>query len=123
VPVQATVGAGLPIVSTLRSLLETGDRVTKIEGILSGTLSYIFNTYKAGGWQGCWAAVDCPVHVTFEACVKGVCQKRLDAVMMAIRPELGCTLLYVKLAIEPTLLLEVHNETVLFTAVPLAGAG
>eukprot|EP00200_Dunaliella_tertiolecta_P005872 CAMPEP_0202346234 /NCGR_PEP_ID=MMETSP1126-20121109/5114_1 /ASSEMBLY_ACC=CAM_ASM_000457 /TAXON_ID=3047 /ORGANISM="Dunaliella tertiolecta, Strain CCMP1320" /LENGTH=366 /DNA_ID=CAMNT_0048937617 /DNA_START=43 /DNA_END=1143 /DNA_ORIENTATION=+ len=45
---EATVGAGLPIISTLRSLLETGDRVTKIEGILSGTLSYIFNTYKAG---------------------------------------------------------------------------
>ncbi|KAF5832579.1 homoserine dehydrogenase [Dunaliella salina] len=45
---EATVGAGLPIISTLKGLLETGDRVTKIEGILSGTLSYIFNTYRAG---------------------------------------------------------------------------
>ncbi|EFJ40145.1 hypothetical protein VOLCADRAFT_31472, partial [Volvox carteri f. nagariensis] len=45
---QATVGAGLPIISTLQGLLETGDRVIRIEGILSGTLSYIFNTYKPG---------------------------------------------------------------------------
>ena len=43
---QATVGAGLPIISTLHGLLETGDKIIKIEGILSGTLSYIFNTYK-----------------------------------------------------------------------------
>ena len=33
---QATVGAGLPIMSTLRSLIETGDRVINVEGILSG---------------------------------------------------------------------------------------
>ena len=45
---QATVGAGLPIISTLRSLIETGDKVVRIEGILSGTLSYIFNTFKPG---------------------------------------------------------------------------
>jgi aspartokinase/homoserine dehydrogenase 1 len=42
------VGAGLPVLSTLRSLLETGDEVTAIEGILSGTLSHIFNTYAPG---------------------------------------------------------------------------
>lgn len=48
ITLQATVGAGLPIMSTLQGLLETGDRVKKIEGILSGTLSFIFNTYKAG---------------------------------------------------------------------------
>mmetsp|Transcript_9334 Transcript_9334/g.34218 ORF Transcript_9334/g.34218 Transcript_9334/m.34218 type:complete len:805 (+) Transcript_9334:675-3089(+) len=42
---EATVGAGLPILSTLKGLLETGDKVTRIEGIFSGTLSYIFNTY------------------------------------------------------------------------------
>lgn len=46
VRMQGTVGAGLPIISTLRSLIETGDKVLKIEGILSGTLSFIFNTYK-----------------------------------------------------------------------------
>jgi len=45
---EATVGAGLPIISTLRSLIETGDKVVRIEGILSGTLSYIFNTFKPG---------------------------------------------------------------------------
>ena len=42
-PMQATVGAGLPIISTLQTLLETGDNVQQIEGVFSGTLSYIFN--------------------------------------------------------------------------------
>ncbi|XP_057993858.1 bifunctional aspartokinase/homoserine dehydrogenase 1, chloroplastic isoform X1 [Hevea brasiliensis] len=42
---EATVGAGLPIISTLRGLLETGDKILQIEGILSGTLSYIFNNF------------------------------------------------------------------------------
>ncbi|KXZ48191.1 hypothetical protein GPECTOR_29g1 [Gonium pectorale] len=45
---EATVGAGLPVLSTLHDLLLTGDKVIRIEGILSGTLSYIFNTYKLG---------------------------------------------------------------------------
>lgn len=46
---ETTVGAGLPILSTLRTdLLATGDSVKSIEGIFSGTLSYIFNTYKPG---------------------------------------------------------------------------
>ncbi|KAK9673068.1 hypothetical protein RND81_12G144000 [Saponaria officinalis] len=43
---EATVGAGLPIISTLRGLLETGDKILSIEGIFSGTLSYIFNKFK-----------------------------------------------------------------------------
>lgn len=42
---EATVGAGLPIISTLRGLLETGDKIQRIEGIFSGTLSYIFNNF------------------------------------------------------------------------------
>ena len=42
---ETTVGAGLPIIDTLKGLLDTGDKVHKIEGILSGTLSYIFNTF------------------------------------------------------------------------------
>ncbi len=42
---EATVGAGLPVVHTLRDLRETGDEVTSIEGILSGTLAYLFNVY------------------------------------------------------------------------------
>jgi aspartokinase/homoserine dehydrogenase 1 len=46
---ETTVGAGLPILHVLRTdLLETGDRVRRIEGIFSGTLSYIFNTYRPG---------------------------------------------------------------------------
>jgi len=46
---ETTVGAGLPIIGTLKTdLLATGDKPLKIEGIFSGTLSYIFNTYKAG---------------------------------------------------------------------------
>ena len=44
---QATVGAGLPIISTLQALLMTGDRVHKIEGVFSGSLSYIFNTFSS----------------------------------------------------------------------------
>jgi bifunctional aspartokinase / homoserine dehydrogenase 1 len=42
---EATVGAGLPIIQTLRDLRETGDRIQRIEGILSGTLSYLFNVW------------------------------------------------------------------------------
>jgi aspartokinase/homoserine dehydrogenase 1 len=42
---EATVGAGLPIIQTVRDLRETGDRVDRIEGILSGTLSYLFNVW------------------------------------------------------------------------------
>ena len=42
---EATVGAGLPIIQTVRDLRETGDRVQRIEGILSGTLSYLFNIW------------------------------------------------------------------------------
>ncbi|GAC1662994.1 MAG: hypothetical protein PVS2B3_16570 [Steroidobacteraceae bacterium] len=42
---QATVGAGLPVVTTLRDLLATGDEIDSIEGIFSGTLAYLFNAY------------------------------------------------------------------------------
>jgi len=42
---EANVGAGLPIISTIRDLLRTGDTFTRIEGIFSGTLSYIFNEF------------------------------------------------------------------------------
>lgn len=40
---EANVGAGLPVISTIRDSLRTGDKVLEIEGILSGTLSYLFN--------------------------------------------------------------------------------
>ncbi len=42
---EATVGAGLPIVHTLRDLVQTGDDISGIEGIFSGTLAYLFNVY------------------------------------------------------------------------------
>ena len=42
---EGTVGAGLPVITTLRDLITTGDRVRRIEGVLSGTLSYLFNTF------------------------------------------------------------------------------
>jgi aspartokinase/homoserine dehydrogenase 1 len=42
---EATVGAGLPVIQTLRDLRETGDAVRSIEGIFSGTLAYLFNVY------------------------------------------------------------------------------
>jgi aspartokinase/homoserine dehydrogenase 1 len=42
---EATVGAGLPIITTLRDLRETGDDIHRIEGIFSGTLAYLFNVW------------------------------------------------------------------------------
>jgi aspartokinase/homoserine dehydrogenase 1 len=42
---EATVGAGLPVITTLRDLIQTGDQVLRMEGILSGTLSYLFNNF------------------------------------------------------------------------------
>lgn len=43
---ETNVGAGLPIVKTLKDLMISGDRILSIEAILSGTISYIFNNYK-----------------------------------------------------------------------------
>jgi aspartokinase/homoserine dehydrogenase 1 len=42
---ETTVGAGLPIIQTLRDLIQTGDEVSRVEGVLSGTLSYLFNSF------------------------------------------------------------------------------
>lgn len=42
---EATVGAGLPVIQTLRDLLDTGDELIAVEGILSGTLAWLFNRY------------------------------------------------------------------------------
>lgn len=60
---EATVGAGLPVISTLRNLLDTGDRVQRIAACLSGTLGYLctaleqdqplsaaLRVAKANGW-------------------------------------------------------------------------
>jgi len=45
---ESTVGAGLPVISTLKDLVATGDKITKIEGVFSGTMSYIFNNFSSG---------------------------------------------------------------------------
>jgi aspartokinase/homoserine dehydrogenase 1 len=42
---ETNVGAGLPVIETMQTLLKTGDEIKRIEGILSGTLSYIFNVF------------------------------------------------------------------------------
>lgn len=42
---ETTVGAGLPIIVTLKDLRETGDSVEKVEGMVSGTLAWLFNEY------------------------------------------------------------------------------
>ncbi len=43
---ETTVGAGLPIIESIKNLIKTGDKIIKVEAILSGTMSYIFNTYS-----------------------------------------------------------------------------
>lgn len=45
---ETTVGAGLPVISTLRDLVTSGDRIERIEGVLSGTLAFIFNSLFEG---------------------------------------------------------------------------
>ncbi len=42
---ETTVGAGLPVIGTLKDLIQTGDRIHKIEGIVSGTLAWLFSNY------------------------------------------------------------------------------
>lgn len=45
---EATVGAGLPVIDTVRKLLQTGDRILRIEGCPSGTLGYLFGELGRG---------------------------------------------------------------------------
>jgi aspartokinase/homoserine dehydrogenase 1 len=45
---ETNVGAGLPVIETIQSMLNSGDKITRIEAILSGTLSYLFNTFRKG---------------------------------------------------------------------------
>jgi len=53
---ESSVGAGLPIIATLKDLVNTGDQVQKIEGVFSGTMSFLFNNFapvegKGGKWS------------------------------------------------------------------------
>lgn len=45
---ETNVGAGLPVINTLNDLLLSGDKVISIEAVLSGTLNYIFSTFREG---------------------------------------------------------------------------
>lgn len=45
---ETAVGAGLSVISTLRDLVRTGDRVHRIEGVLSGTLAFVLNAMRGG---------------------------------------------------------------------------
>jgi aspartokinase/homoserine dehydrogenase 1 len=42
---ETNVGAGLPVIGTLNDLLRSGDKVNKIQAVLSGTLNFVFNNY------------------------------------------------------------------------------
>jgi len=54
---ESSVGAGLPIISTLKELVDTGDEVRRIEGVFSGTMSFLFNSFApAEGQGGKWSA-------------------------------------------------------------------
>jgi aspartokinase/homoserine dehydrogenase 1 len=44
---ETNVGAGLPVIGTLNDLLRSGDKVNKIQAVLSGTLNFVFNNYNA----------------------------------------------------------------------------
>ncbi|MDR3705776.1 MAG: bifunctional aspartate kinase/homoserine dehydrogenase I [Paludibacteraceae bacterium] len=44
---ETNVGAGLPIINTINNLINSGDKILKIEAVLSGTLNFIFNTISA----------------------------------------------------------------------------
>src|SRR5438093_884538 len=52
---EATVGAGLPIIDTYQKLVESGDRVSKIEGCPSGTLGYLFGELGRGAAVSAWS--------------------------------------------------------------------
>ena len=54
---ETTVGAALPVLSTLHDLIRTGDKIQSIEGVLSGTLSYLFNTFSDEKNQQSFSAI------------------------------------------------------------------
>lgn len=56
---ESSVGAGLPVISTLKDLVATGDQIVKIEGVFSGTMSFLFNTFApvSGDAGGKWSEI------------------------------------------------------------------
>lgn len=54
---ESSCGAGLPIISSLNDLVASGDEITKIEGVFSGTMSFLFNSFApVVGEGGKWSA-------------------------------------------------------------------
>lgn len=49
---EANVGAGLPVVQTIRDAIESGDRIDRIEGVVSGTMTYLFGSLENGATFG-----------------------------------------------------------------------
>jgi len=45
---ETNVGAGLPIIDTLKNMIASGDKIHQIQAVLSGSLNFIFNNFKAG---------------------------------------------------------------------------
>lgn len=45
---ETNVGAGLPVIDTLGNLIASGDRITRIQAVLSGSLNFVFNNFKSG---------------------------------------------------------------------------
>ncbi|HET6528896.1 MAG TPA: aspartate kinase [Balneolaceae bacterium] len=45
---ETTVGAGLPVISTIKDLQDSGDEITEISGVVSGTMTYLFNQVEQG---------------------------------------------------------------------------
>ncbi len=45
---ETNVGAGLPVLTTLNDLVASGDRIVRLEGVLSGSMSYVFNSWQEG---------------------------------------------------------------------------
>lgn len=44
----SNVGAGLPVIHTIQNMVKTGDKILRIDAVLSGSLNYIFNSYSNG---------------------------------------------------------------------------
>jgi homoserine dehydrogenase len=56
---ESSCGAGLPVISTVKDLVATGDQVTRIEGVFSGTMSFLFNSFAPadGSGKGKWSEI------------------------------------------------------------------
>ncbi|RKK72729.1 hypothetical protein BFJ70_g15469 [Fusarium oxysporum] len=58
---ESSVGAGMPAISILQEMVKTGNEITRIEGIFSGTISHLFHNYSttSGNSGGNWSETVC----------------------------------------------------------------